>query len=99
MAAKVKRLLSEFLTSVFVDMINKSVNFSKLRFLHHLKAEQISFLLIYGLLLGLDNIWPRYNYLKIWNLRKQKKINQNIEKIAFEFVQMRFLAMHIINRK
>ncbi len=23
---------------------------------------------MYGLL-GQDNIWPRYNYLKIWNLR------------------------------
>ncbi len=23
---------------------------------------------------GFDNIWPRYNYLKIWNLRVQKKI-------------------------
>ncbi len=30
--------------------------------------------LIYGLL-GLDNIWPRYNYLKIWNLRVQKYPN------------------------
>ncbi len=23
-------------------------------------------------LLGYDNIWPRYNYFKIWNLRAQK---------------------------
>ncbi len=30
------------------------------------------FPLMYGLL-GSDNIWPRYNYLKIWNLRVQKK--------------------------
>ncbi len=37
---------------------------------------------MYGLL-GSDNIWPRYNYLKIWNLRVQK------------IVQMKFLAMHI----
>ncbi len=32
----------------------------------------------------------RYNYLKIWNLRVQK--NLNIEKIAFKFVQIKFLA-------
>ncbi len=51
---------------------------------------------MYGLL-GQDNIWPRYNYLKIWNLRVQK--NQNIEKIAFKVVQIKFLAMHIINQK
>ncbi len=30
------------------------------------------------------NIWPRYNYLKIWNLRVQK--NLNTEKIAFKGV-------------
>ncbi len=51
---------------------------------------------MYGLL-WYDNIWPRYNYLKIWNLRVQK--NQNIEKIAFKVVQMKFLAMHITNQK
>ncbi len=33
---------------------------------------------MYGLL-GSDNIWPRYNDLKIWNLTVQK--NYNIEKI------------------
>ncbi len=44
-------------------------------------------------LLGLDNIWPRYNYLKIWNLRVKK--NLIIEKITFKLVQMKFLAMHI----
>ncbi len=43
-----------------------------------------------------DNIWPRY-YLKIWNLRVQK--NLNIEKIAFKFVQMKFLVMHITDQK
>ncbi len=37
---------------------------------------------MYGLL-GYDNIWPRYNYFKIWNLRVQ-----NIEKITFKVVQM-----------
>ncbi len=44
-----------------------------------------------------DNVWPRYNYLKIWNLRVQK--NLNTEKIAFKVVQMKFLAMHITNQK
>ncbi len=42
-------------------------------------------------------IWLRYNYLKIWNLRVQT--NQNIEKITFKVVQMKFLAMHITNQK
>ncbi len=46
---------------------------------------------MYGLL-GSD-IWLRYNYFKIWNLRVQK--NLNIEKVAFTFVQMKLLAMHI----
>ncbi len=46
---------------------------------------------MYGLL-GSDNIWLRYNYLNIWNLRVQK--NLNIEKVAFTFVQMKLLAMH-----
>uniref|UniRef100_A0A673ITG8 WASH complex subunit 5 n=1 Tax=Sinocyclocheilus rhinocerous TaxID=307959 RepID=A0A673ITG8_9TELE len=36
-------------------------------------------------------------YLKSWNLRVQK--NQNIEKITFKVVQMKFLAMHITNQK
>ncbi len=46
-----------------------------------------------------DNIWPKYNYLDyyIWNMRVQK--NQDIEKIAFKFVQMKFLAIHITNQK
>ncbi len=47
-------------------------------------------------LLGSDNIWPIYNYLKMWNLRVQR--NLNIEKIAFKIVQMKFLAMHITNQ-
>ncbi len=51
---------------------------------------------MYGLL-ELDNIWSRYSYLKIWNLRVPK--NQTIEKIAFKSVQMKFLAMHITNQK
>ncbi len=50
---------------------------------------------MYGLLWW-DNIWLRYNYLKIWNLRVQK--NLNIEKIAFKVVQIKFLAMHITNQ-
>ncbi len=45
----------------------------------------------------MDNIYLRYNYLKIWNLRVQK--NLNIVKIAFKVVQMKFLAMHITNQK
>ncbi len=51
---------------------------------------------MYGLLWS-DNIWPKYNYLKIWNLRVQK--NQNIEKISFKVVQMKFLVMHITDKK
>ncbi len=51
---------------------------------------------MYGLL-GSDNIWPRYNYLNIWNLRVQN--NLNIEKIAFKVVQIKFLAMQITNQK
>ncbi len=64
---------------------------------------------MYGLL-GYDNIWLRINYLKIWNLRVQKKKkNLNIEKITFKVVQMKFLVyylaiayyilMHITNQK
>ncbi len=44
------------------------------------------------------NIWQRYNYLKIWNLRVQNKY-QYIEKIAFKVVQMKFLATHITDQK
>ncbi len=52
---------------------------------------------MYGLL-GYDNIWPRYNYLKIWNLRVQKKKKYiYIQKIAFKIVQMK--SMHITNQK
>ncbi len=51
---------------------------------------------MYGLL-GSDNIWQRYNYLKIWNMRVQT--NLNIEKITFKVVQIKFLAMHITNKK
>ncbi len=46
---------------------------------------------MYGLL-GSD-IWRRYNNLNIWNLRVQT--NQNIEKNAYKFVQVKFFAMHI----
>ncbi len=52
---------------------------------------------MYGLL-GYDNVWPRCNYFKIWNLRVQNK-NLNIEKMAFKVVQIKFLAMHITNQK
>ncbi len=51
---------------------------------------------MYGLL-RYNNILPRYNYLKIWNLMVQQ--NLNIEKIAFKFVHMKFLTMHITNKK
>ncbi len=51
---------------------------------------------MYGLL-GSDNIWLRYNYMNILNMRVQK--NLNIEKIIFKSVQMKFLAMHITNQK
>ncbi len=50
---------------------------------------------MYGLLRS--NIWLRYNYLNIWNLRVQK--NQNAEKIAFKVFLMTFLAMCITNQK
>ncbi len=50
---------------------------------------------MYGLL-WYDNIWLRYSYLNIWNLREQK--NLNIEKITFKVVQIKFLAMHITNQ-
>ncbi len=46
-----------------------------------------------------DNIWQRYNYLKIWNLRVQQIIRKNIEKIAFKVVQMKSFAMHITYQK
>ncbi len=39
-------------------------------------------------MLGSDNIWPLFENLE-----------QNIEKIAFKVVQMKFLAMHITNQK
>ncbi len=37
------------------------------------------------------------NYLKICNLRVQN--NQNIEKIFFKVVQIKFLAMYMTNQK
>ncbi len=64
--------------------------------INNLRAERISFPLMYDLF-EYDTICPKYNYLNIWNLSVQ--INQNIEKIAFKVFQMKFLAMHITNRK
>ncbi len=64
--------------------------------INNLRAEWISFPLMYDLF-EYDTICPKYNYLNIWNLSVQ--INLNIEKIAFKVVQMKFLAMHITNRK
>ncbi len=51
---------------------------------------------MYGLF-GSDNIWQRFNYLKIYNLRLQK--NLNIEKITFKVVQIKCLAIHITKQK
>ncbi len=55
----------------------------------------LRFPLMHGLL-GSDNIWRRYDYLKIWNMRVQKHLNT--EKIIFKVVQMK-LAMHLTNLK
>ncbi len=48
-----------------------------------------------------DNVWPRYNYLKICNLgaKEGAKKNLNIDQITFVLmvVQIKFLAMHITN--
>lgn len=41
-------------------------SFLNLRSIQLLKTEPISFTLMYDLL-QYDNIWLRYNYLKIWN--------------------------------
>ncbi len=57
---------------------------------------------MYDLYIEYDNIWPRYNYLKTWNLRvqkKKKKKNRNIEKTLLKVVQITFLAMHITKQK
>lgn len=51
---------------------------------------------MYGVL-GLDNIWPKYNYLTFWNLRVQKNLNTG--KLAFKIVWMKDLGMHITNQK
>ncbi len=51
---------------------------------------------MYGLLES-HNIWLRYNYMKILNLRVQK--NLNTKKIAFKVVQMKCLAKHITKQK
>ncbi len=50
---------------------------------------------MYGLL-GSDNICLRYSYLKFWNLRVKKKMNweNNIEKITFKVVQIKFNAYY-----
>ncbi len=53
---------------------------------------------MYGVL-GYDNIWQRYNYLKIWNLRVQKHQNnlQNL-KINFKVIN-KVLSNHITDPK
>ncbi len=69
------------------------VNFSKLRFIHHLKAE-LFWICYERTIFGWDTtIWIS----GIWRLRVQK--NLNIEKIIFKVVQIKFLAMHITNQK
>ncbi len=54
-------------------------------------------------LLGCDNVsFPQYlaEIQLFENLESEgAKKNQNIEKIAFKVVQMKFLAMHITNQK
>ncbi len=42
------------------------------------------------------DIWPRYNYLKMWKWVQKKS---KYWKIIFKVVQMKFLAMHITNQK
>ncbi len=48
-------------------------------------------------MLGSGNIWLRYNYLNVWNLRVEKNLVN--EKITFKIVQMKSLAMHITYQK
>ncbi len=57
---------------------SRKVKFSKLRFIHHLKAEYISFPLMYGLL-GYD-----YFEIHLFENLESDKINQNIEKIPLK---------------
>ncbi len=45
-------------------------------------------------LLESDNIWLRYNYFNIWNLK-----NSKFWKSPFKVIQMKFIAMHITNQK
>ncbi len=42
-----------------------------------------------------DNIWLRFENLQSESAKK----NLNIEKIGFTVVQLKFLAMHITNKK
>ncbi len=66
----------KFIIIFFSDAISRYVTMDhktshkhlKLISMNHMKAELISFPFMYGLL-EQDNIWPRYNYLNIWNLR------------------------------
>ncbi len=48
---------------------------------------------MYGLL-GSDNIWLLYNYLKTWNM----KVQIFFEKITFKVVQLKSLVMPITNQ-
>ncbi len=62
------------LLNVTLDHISSNKDqFSEIE-IHTSSESWISFPLIYGLLWE-DNIWPRYNYLNIWNLRVQINLN------------------------
>ncbi len=52
------------------------VSFYKFCFFTSFENIIKSFPLMYDLL-GQDNIWLKYNYLKIWNLRVQKSLREN----------------------
>ncbi len=56
--------------------------------IHRSSESWINKLSIDVCLLGSNNIWLRYNYLNIWNLRVHKNLNN--EKSAFKVVQIKF---------
>ncbi len=68
------------------------------RFIHHLKAKLSFPLMLWFVRTGQYLAEIKLGYLKIRNLRVQKKI-LIIEKFAFKVVQMKCLAIHITNQK
>ncbi len=69
-----------------------SVNFTKLRFIHHLKSWINK--------LSIDERFVRIGQYSIQLFKKLlAKKNLNTEKIAFKVVQIKCLAMHIIKQK